>query len=340
MAGSGIAHMRNSTDVVLTVRDLVVEFRLSKERVVKAVSGLSFDVIKGEVLAIVGESGCGKTTLGRAILQLPPPNSGEVIFEGTDLTQLPKENLRSARTAIQMIFQDPISSLDPRMTVKQLIDEPLEIWQRGDEQERSVRINELLNNVGLDSELVLDRHAYEFSGGQCQRISIARALALDPRMLICDEPVSALDVSIQAQIINLLQDMHDRYGLSIIFISHDLGVVRYISDRIAVLYLGRVVEFGTSQRVFSGPFHPYTEALLSSVPNIDGSTRKRIPLTGVVPSPSSPPSGCVLNPRCPRKAGSGYETLCETEEPNLNEVEPGHFMRCHIPMAKLKQLQS
>jgi len=189
MAGSGTAHMRNSVDSVLTVRDLTVEFKISKDKVVKAVSGLSFDVVKGETLAVVGESGCGKTTLARAILQLPPPNSGEVIFNGTDLTSLPKENLRSARTSMQMIFQDPISSLDPRMTVQQLIDEPLEIWGRGTREERNERINTLLNNVGLEPELVLNRRSYEFSGGQCQRISIARALALDPRMLICDEPV-------------------------------------------------------------------------------------------------------------------------------------------------------
>jgi len=328
MAGSGIAHMRNSTDVVLTVRDLVVEFRLSKDRVVKAVSGLSFDVIKGEVLAIVGESGCGKTTLGRAILQLPPPNSGEVIFEGTDLTQLPKENLRSARTAIQMIFQDPISSLDPRMTVKQLIDEPLEIWQRGDEQERSVRINELLNNVGLDSELVLDRHAYEFSGGQCQRISIARALALDPRMLICDEPVSALDVSIQAQIINLLQDMHDRYGLSIIFISHDLAVVKAISNRVMVMYLGKICEVAPPEILYAKPAHHYTRALLNSVPIPDPARQTRTELLqGEPPSPMNPPTGCRFRTRC-----AAASVLCTQQEPQLREVSPGQFVACHHPI--------
>ncbi|TRZ79163.1 MAG: ATP-binding cassette domain-containing protein [Actinobacteria bacterium] len=328
MAGSGIAHMRNSTDVVLTVRDLVVEFRLGKDRVVKAVSGLSFDVIKGEVLAIVGESGCGKTTLGRAILQLPPPNSGEVIFEGTDLTQLPKENLRSARTAIQMIFQDPISSLDPRMTVKQLIDEPLEIWQRGDEQERSVRINELLNNVGLDSELVLDRHAYEFSGGQCQRISIARALALDPRMLICDEPVSALDVSIQAQIINLLQDMHDRYGLSIIFISHDLAVVKAISNRVMVMYLGKICEVAPPEILYAKPAHHYTQALLNSVPIPDPTRQTRTELLqGEPPSPMNPPTGCRFRTRC-----AAASVLCTQQEPQLREVSPGQFVACHHPI--------
>ena len=202
MAGSGTAHMRNSEDVILAVKDLVVEFCISRHHTVQAVSGISFDIVKGETLAIVGESGCGKTTLGKAILQLPPPNSGQVIFEGTDLMKLSKEKLRSARTSMQMVFQDPISSLDPRMTVSQLIEEPLSIWNRGGSEERVAAIDKLLNDVGLDPHMVLDRRAYEFSGGQCQRISIARSLALEPRMLICDEPVSALDVSIQAQILN------------------------------------------------------------------------------------------------------------------------------------------
>jgi peptide/nickel transport system ATP-binding protein len=320
--------MRNSTDVVLTVRDLVVEFRLSKDRVVKAVSGLSFDVIKGEVLAIVGESGCGKTTLGRAILQLPPPNSGEVIFEGTDLTQLPKENLRSARTAIQMIFQDPISSLDPRMTVKQLIDEPLEIWQRGDEQERSVRINELLNNVGLDSELVLDRHAYEFSGGQCQRISIARAIALDPVLLVCDEPVSALDVSIQAQILNLLQDMKEKLGLTLIFISHDLAVVKAVSTRVLVMYLGKICEVATPDDLYAHPAHHYSRALIAAVPIPDPELGvDKIRVTGEPPSPVNPPSGCRFRTRC-----ESASQRCAAEEPQLREVGLGHFVACHHPV--------
>ena len=226
MAGSGTAHMRNNDEVVLDVRDLVVEFKVGGGRVVNAVSKISFDVCRGETLAVVGESGCGKTTLGKAVLQLPPPNSGDVIFEGTNLSKLPKEQLRSARTAMQMVFQDPISSLDPRMTVRDLVEEPLWIWERGNAEERAAKVRELLNNVGLDPELVLNRRSYEFSGGQCQRISIARSLALEPRMLICDEPVSALDVSIQAQILNLLQDMKDRYGLTMIFISHDLAVVK------------------------------------------------------------------------------------------------------------------
>lgn len=328
MAGSGTAHMRNTVDAVLTVRDLTVEFRIAKDKIVKAVSGLSFDVVKGETLAIVGESGCGKTTLARAILQLPPPNSGEVVFDGTDLTQLPKENLRSARTSMQMIFQDPISSLDPRMTVYQLIDEPLEIWSRGNRAERDEHINNLLNNVGLEPELVLNRRSYEFSGGQCQRISIARALALDPRMLICDEPVSALDVSIQAQILNLLQDMKDRFGLTMIFISHDLAVVKAVSNRVMVMYLGKICEVAPPDALYSKPAHHYTRALLDSVPIAD-PTRQRVTelLQGEPPSPMNPPSGCRFRTRC-----AAASVLCAEQEPQLREVSPGQFVACHHPI--------
>ena len=328
MAGSGTAHMRNTVDSVLTVRDLTVEFRVAKDKIVKAVSGLSFDVIKGETLAIVGESGCGKTTLARAVLQLPPPNSGEVVFDKTDLTLLPKENLRSARTSMQMIFQDPISSLDPRMTVHQLIDEPLEIWDRGTRAERDERINNLLNNVGLEPELVLNRRSYEFSGGQCQRISIARALALDPRMLICDEPVSALDVSIQAQILNLLQDMKDRFGLTMIFISHDLAVVKAVSNRVMVMYLGKICEVATPDTLYSKPAHHYTKALLNSVPIADPTRQGKTELLqGEPPSPMNPPSGCRFRTRC-----AAASALCAEQEPQLREVTPGQFVACHHPI--------
>ena len=328
MAGSGTAHMRNTVDSVLTVRDLTVEFRVAKDKIVKAVSGLSFDVIKGETLAIVGESGCGKTTLARAVLQLPPPNSGEVVFDKTDLTLLPKENLRSARTSMQMIFQDPISSLDPRMTVHQLIDEPLEIWDRGTRAERDERINSLLNNVGLEPELVLNRRSYEFSGGQCQRISIARALALDPRMLICDEPVSALDVSIQAQILNLLQDMKDRFGLTMIFISHDLAVVKAVSNRVMVMYLGKICEVATPDTLYSKPAHHYTKALLNSVPIADPTRQRKTELLqGEPPSPMNPPSGCRFRTRC-----AAASALCAEQEPQLREVTPGQFVACHHPI--------
>ena len=328
MAGSGTAHMRNTVDSVLTVRDLTVEFKIGKDKVVKAVSGLSFDVVKGETLAVVGESGCGKTTLARAVLQLPPPNSGEVIFNGTDLPSLPKENLRSARTSMQMIFQDPISSLDPRMTVQQLIDEPLEIWGRGTREERDERIKTLLNNVGLEPELVLNRRPYEVSGGQCQRISIARALALDPRMLICDEPVSALDVSIQAQILNLLQDMKDQFGLTMVFISHDLAVVRAVSDRVMVMYLGKICEIAAPEALYSKPAHHYTKALLDSVPIADPTRQRKTELLqGEPPSPMNPPTGCRFRTRC-----AAATSVCAEQEPQLREVSPGQFVACHHPI--------
>ena len=328
MAGSGTAHMRNTVDSVLTVRDLTVEFRVAKDKIVKAVSGLSFDVVRGETLAIVGESGCGKTTLARAILQLPPPNSGEVVFDSTDLTQLPKENLRSARTSMQMIFQDPISSLNPRMTVHQLLDEPLEIWDRGTRAERDERINKLLFSVGLEPDLVLNRRSYEFSGGQCQRISIARALALDPRMLICDEPVSALDVSIQAQILNLLLSMKETFGLTMLFISHDLAVVKAISTRVMVMYLGKICEVAPPDVLYSQPAHHYTRALLNSVPIPDPTKQIRTELLqGEPPSPMNPPSGCRFRTRC-----AGASALCAEQEPQLREVSPGQFVACHHPI--------
>lgn len=327
MAGSGTAHLRPGEDVILTVNDLVVEFHISRHHTCQAVSGISFDIVKGETLAIVGESGCGKTTLGKALLQLPPPNSGEVIFEGIDLMKLPREKLRAARTAIQMVFQDPISSLDPRMTVSQLIEEPLSIWERGNSEERATTVNKLLNDVGLDPKIVLDRRAYEFSGGQCQRISIARSLALEPRMLICDEPVSALDVSIQAQILNLLQDMKDRYGLTMIFISHNLAVVKAVSNRVMVMYLGKVCEVGTPDAIYANPAHHYTSALIDSVPIPDPT--RAVPtalLQGEPPSPVDPPSGCRFRTRCPAAT-----EICATDEPQLREIRPGQFVACHHP---------
>ena len=229
MAGSGKAHMRPEGDRILEVNDLTVEFKLGKNQVVKAVSGVSFDLIRGETLAVVGESGCGKSTLGKAILQLPKPTSGSVNFLSKELTSMSKKELRDMRPAMQMIFQDPVSSLDPRLPVSEVLAEPLRVWKRGNEVEINAKIDELLLAANLDPAVVRDRRSYEFSGGQCQRISIARSLALDPTMIICDEPVSALDVSVQAQILNLLQDMKDRYGLTLIFISHDLAVVKAVS---------------------------------------------------------------------------------------------------------------
>ena len=323
---TGYAHLRNSPDTVLSVKDLRVEFKVPGG-VVKAVSDVSFDVLKGETLSIVGESGCGKTTLGKAVLQLPPPDSGSVNFEGVDLTTLKREDLRKARTAIQMIFQDPISSLDPRMTVRELIGEPLWVWNKGNEAERETKVRELLNNVGLEPDQVLERHSYEFSGGQCQRLSIARSLALEPRMLICDEPVSALDVSIQAQILNLLQDMKERYGLTMLFISHDLAVVKAVSSRIMVMYLGKVCEIGSPDAIYSKPAHHYTAALIESVPLPDPTKRRTgSPLQGEPPSPMNPPSGCRFRTRCPAASEK-----CATEEPQLREITPGQFVACHHP---------
>jgi peptide/nickel transport system ATP-binding protein len=275
----------------------------------------------------VGESGCGKSTLGKAILQLPKPTSGSVNFQGQELTTLNKDALRDVRPAMQMIFQDPVSSLDPRLSVAKIVDEPLKIWDRGDELWRSKKVDELLNAVGLDPALVRDRRSYEFSGGQCQRISIARSLALEPLLLICDEPVSALDVSVQAQILNLLQDMKERYGLTLIFISHDLAVVKAVSTRIMVMYLGKVCEISSPDELYSNPRHHYTHALVSSVPIPDPTVAaRRTTLEGEPPSPTDPPSGCRFRTRCPAATD-----LCAQEEPQLHEVSAGHFVACHFP---------
>ena len=327
MAGSGKAHLRNSEEIILRVEDLTMEFPAGGKKFVRAVSGISFDIERGETLAIVGESGCGKSTLGKAILQLPKPTSGSVNFQGDELTTLNKDALRDIRPAMQMIFQDPVSSLDPRLSVAKIVDEPLKIWDRGDEMWRSNKVDELLNAVGLDPALVRDRRSYEFSGGQCQRISIARSLALEPLLLICDEPVSALDVSVQAQILNLLQDMKERYGLTLIFISHDLAVVKAVSTRIMVMYLGKVCEISAPDELYSRPRHHYTHALVSSVPIPDPNVAaRRTTLEGEPPSPMDPPSGCRFRTRCPAATD-----LCAQEEPQLHEVSAGHYVACHWP---------
>ena len=327
MAGSGKAHLRNSEEIILRVEDLTMEFPAGGKKFVRAVSGISFDIERGETLAIVGESGCGKSTLGKAILQLPKPTSGSVNFQGDELTTLNKDALRDIRPAMQMIFQDPVSSLDPRLSVAKIVDEPLKIWDRGDEMWRSNKVDELLNAVGLDPALVRDRRSYEFSGGQCQRISIARSLALEPLLLICDEPVSALDVSVQAQILNLLQDMKERYGLTLIFISHDLAVVKAVSTRIMVMYLGKVCEISAPDELYSRPRHHYTHALVNSVPIPDPNVAaRRTTLEGEPPSPTDPPSGCRFRTRCPAATD-----LCAQEEPQLHEVSAGHYVACHWP---------
>lgn len=328
MAGTGKAHMRPDEDVILRVEDLVVEFNVGRGKVVKAVSGISFDLVRGETLAVVGESGCGKSTLGKAVLQLPRPTSGEVEFLSKDLTRLNKKELRDMRPAMQMIFQDPISSLDPRLPVSEVLAEPLRVWNRGNEVEINAKIDELLLAANLDPAVVRDRRSYEFSGGQCQRISIARALALDPTMIICDEPVSALDVSVQAQILNLLQDMKDRYGLTLIFISHDLAVVKTISTRVMVMYLGKVCEVANPDELYTNTKHHYTKALVGSVPIPDPTRRISAGLIqGEPPSPLNPPSGCRFRTRCPAATD-----LCAQEEPQLREIASGHFVACHHPI--------
>jgi peptide/nickel transport system ATP-binding protein len=327
MAGTGKAHLRGE-GAVLTVEDLTVEFPVGGGRKVHAVSGISIDLMPGETLGIVGESGCGKSTTGRAILQLPRPTSGSVVLDGVDLTSLNDSDMREQRTDIQMIFQDPISSLNPRRRIKDVVAEPLRVWGPKDKDERYKIVRETLEAVGLDADLVGDRRPHEFSGGQCQRISIARALVLNPKVIICDEPVSALDVSVQAQILNLLEDLKKKYGITLIFIAHDLGVVKNVSDRVAVMYLGKMCEVASSEALYATPAHPYTKLLLGSVPVADPTQAPdaSAELSGELPSPTAPPSGCRFRTRCPIATDR-----CAQEEPQLQEVAVGHYVACHYP---------
>ena len=293
---------------------------------VKAVDGLNFHVSRGETLGLVGESGCGKTTTGRAVLQLYRPTEGTVQFDGTELTELEGRSLRRFRRRMQMIFQDPYSSLNPRMSVAAIVSEPMMIHGLYKGQERKDRVEYLLNAVGLNPYFAR-RYPHEFSGGQRQRIGVARALAVEPDFIVCDEPVSALDVSIQAQIINLLEDLQNEFNLTYLFIAHDLAVVRHISDRVAVMYLGKIMELAQSNELYRNPLHPYTKALLSAVPITDPEverTRERIILTGDVPSPLRPPPGCVFNTRCPIAIDECRERL-----PEWREVVPMHWVACH-----------
>ena len=317
----------SAEDVVLTADNLVVEFRSGK-RTVHAVSGVSFEVRRGETLGLVGESGCGKTTTGRALVQVQPPTSGRVVYQGQDLGQLSRRKLRQVRTKIQMIFQDPISSLNPRRRVRDIVAEPLTIWKRGTKKERAAQVRDMLEAVGIDPDAAGDRRPQEFSGGQCQRISIARALMADPDLLICDEPVSALDVSVQAQILNLLADLKEKFGLTMVFIAHDLAVVKNVSDRVAVMYLGKLVEVAGSDDLYRAAAHPYTEALLASIPEPDPDhATDHKALSGELPSPLNPPSGCRFRTRCPYA-----QALCAEQEPPLRDIAPGHQVACHFPL--------
>jgi oligopeptide transport system ATP-binding protein len=318
--------------VLLEVRNLVKHFTVGgglfggRSGVIRAVDGVSFSLHRGETLGLVGESGCGKTTTGRCVLQLERPTSGQIIFEGRDLTTLDSAALRDVRRRMQVIFQDPYSSLNPRMTVGEIIAEPLAVHGivKGAAARRD-RVRDLLRHVGLLPQHAA-RYPHQMSGGQRQRVGIARALAMEPALIICDEPVSALDVSIQAQIINLLEDLQAQFGLTYLFIAHDLAVVRHISDRVAVMYLGKIVEMADRKTLYDEPLHPYTRALLSAVPIPDPdleARRERIVLGGEVPSPLDPPSGCVFHPRCPIA-----EARCRSTVPELREIHPGHWAAC------------
>jgi oligopeptide transport system ATP-binding protein len=294
---------------------------------IKAVDGISFDIYEGETLGLVGESGCGKSTTGRTVLQLYRPTAGSVYFDDEDLQEMKGERLRRQRRKMQMIFQDPYASLNPRMTVGNIVGEPLEVHNVASGKERQVRVQELLQLVGLNPYFV-NRYPHEFSGGQRQRIGVARALALNPSFIVCDEPISALDVSIQAQVVNLLEDLQDDLGLTYLFIAHDLSMVRHISDRIAVMYLGKIVELTDRDSLYANPQHPYTEALLSAVPIPDPDVeeeRQRIILQGDVPSPANPPVGCNFNTRCPK-----VMQVCYEQDPEFQEHTPGHWCACHL----------
>lgn len=318
-------------DFLLDVKDLVKSFPLKKAnffqetRYVHAVNGVNFSLRKGETLGLVGESGCGKTTTGRAILRLVEPTSGSIKFKGQDVAKLKEHELKAFRRNAQMIFQDPYASLNPRMTVGDIIVEPLLVHSMGSKEQRRDRVAEVLEKVGLEADY-MKRFPHEFSGGQRQRIGVARVLTLNPKLIIADEPVSALDVSIQAQIINLLVKLQDEFQLSYLFVSHDLAVVEHISDRVAIMYLGKIVEIAPGKNIYSGPRHPYTKSLLSAIPIPDPkSATQRTILQGDIPSPANPPSGCTFRTRCPQA-----RKVCSQEIPEMIEVSQEHYAACHL----------
>jgi oligopeptide transport system ATP-binding protein len=325
--------MSADNNTLLHVEDLMMHFPIYRGVIrkqvgaVRAVDGISFDVKRGETLGLVGESGCGKSTTGRAILQLYKPTAGKVEFDGVNLITLKGERLRQMRRKMQMIFQDPYASLNPRMTVGQIVGEPLMVHDAATGREIEARVQHLLELVNLNPSFS-NRYPHEFSGGQRQRIGVARALALQPSFIICDEPISALDVSIQAQVVNLLEELQEQFNLTYLFIAHDLSMVRHISDRVAVMYLGVMVELATRDEIYANPLHPYSQALLSAVPIPDpvaDAKRKRTILEGDVPSPANPPSGCRFRTRCPIA-----ESICAEERPAFRELKPGHFTACHF----------
>jgi len=319
---STAAQSQNSE--LLNVQNLVKHFLVENSYdVLRAVDGVSFDIRRGETLGLVGESGCGKTTVGRCILRLHEPTSGEIAFENENIIGLPNAKMQTLRREMQIIFQDPYASLNPRLSVFSIISEPLKIHGIGDKNSRRARVAELLSKVGLDPDY-MNRYPHEFSGGQRQRIGIARALALNPKLIVCDEPVSALDVSVQAQVVNLLGDLQAEFGLTYLFISHGLAVVEHISNRVAVMYLGKIVEIADSVELYENPLHPYTQALLSAIPVPDPKQkRERIVLKGDVPTPINPPSGCRFRTRCPIAIEECAKTL-----PELREIRPEHFAAC------------
>ena len=325
--------MTSNDEVILKVEHLKKYFPIRRGVFrrhvgdVKAVDDINFEVYRGETLGLVGESGCGKTTTGRTIIRIYNATSGEVFFNEKDMTKIKGRELRQTRRKVQMIFQDPYASLNPRMSVERIVSEPLEIYNTVPKKERKARVGELLNMVGLNPAL-MSRYPHEFSGGQRQRIGLARSLALNPELVICDEPISALDVSIQAQVVNLLEALQEELGLTYIFIAHDLSMVRHISKRVAVMYLGKIVELTDRKSLYENPLHPYTKALLSAIPVPDPvieENRQRILLEGDLPSPANPPVGCNFNTRCPLAVEQCYQ-----EEPAYIEVEPGHYCACHL----------